>query len=51
MPAKSVLILDDKLIIRKTLQEFLTRKRFRVRATASLDEARQVLFASDSSST
>jgi DNA-binding NtrC family response regulator len=49
MPAKSVLILDDKLIIRKTLQEFLTRKRFRVRATASLDEARQVLFASDSS--
>jgi DNA-binding NtrC family response regulator len=49
MTAKNVLVLDDKLIIRKTLQEFLTRKRFRVRATASLSEARKVLFDKDSS--
>jgi DNA-binding NtrC family response regulator len=48
MSAKSVLILDDKLIIRKTLQEFLTRKRWRVKTTESLHAARRVLFGGDS---
>ena len=47
MSAKSVLILDDKLIIRKTLQEFLTRKRWRVKTTESLHAARRVLFGGD----
>lgn len=49
MPAETVLILDDELIIRKTLQEFLTRKRHRVRTTETVEEAREVLFDSKTS--
>jgi DNA-binding NtrC family response regulator len=47
MASETVLVLDDELIIRKTLQEYLTRKRYRVRAAATIEEARKVLKDSD----
>lgn len=39
MRFEKILVLDDELIIRKTLQEFLSRKRFKVRPAATVKEA------------
>ena len=47
MPNENVLILDDELIIRKTLQEFLTRKRYRVRTAINIKEARNLILGAD----
>ncbi|MCH8473721.1 MAG: sigma-54 dependent transcriptional regulator [Opitutales bacterium] len=49
MPAETVLILDDELIIRKTLQQYLTRKRHRVCTADTIEAARKVLFDNDAS--
>ncbi|MCZ6672241.1 MAG: sigma-54 dependent transcriptional regulator [Verrucomicrobia bacterium] len=39
MRFEKILVLDDELIIRKTLQEFLSRKRYKVRPVATVQEA------------
>jgi DNA-binding NtrC family response regulator len=49
MPAETVLILDDELIVRKTLQEYLSRKRHRVCTSETIEAARKVLFADNTS--
>lgn len=39
----NILVLDDEFIIRKTLQEFLTRKRHRVRVASNIKEAMDLI--------
>jgi len=43
MRFENILVLDDELIIRKTLQEFLSRKRYRVRVASTMSEAMGLL--------
>lgn len=43
MRIENILVLDDELIIRKTLQEFLSRKRFKVRTVGTVAEAMKYL--------
>ena len=43
MRFEKILVLDDELIIRKTLQEFLSRKRYKVKTAATVQEAMEQL--------
>lgn len=43
----NILVLDDEFIIRKTLQEFLTRKRHRVRVASDIKEAMDLILEGD----
>lgn len=39
MRIEKILVLDDEFVIRKTMQEFLSRKRYKVRPVATVEEA------------
>jgi two-component system response regulator AtoC len=44
MSLEKILVLDDEMIIRKTLEDHLRKKRFSVKSVGTLEEARKVVY-------
>jgi len=44
MSLEKILVLDDEMIIRKTLEDYLRRKRYSVKSVSSIEEARKYVW-------
>ena len=43
MPLEKIIVLDDDLIIRKTLEDYLRKKRYSVKSAQTINEAQKLL--------